>query len=356
MKSFTFLASSLALASAGVALAQSPGRFKAHDMTRPRPPVVKPAPQSLPVPAPPDAIVLFDGTNVSQWRSADGGPAKWVVKDGAMESVPGSGYVHSARGFGDIQLHVEWATPVPAHGTSQGRGNSGVFLMGLYEVQVLDSYENDTYPDGQAAAIYGQYPPLVNASRPPGEWQSYDIAFRRPRFNPDGTVASRARITVIHNGILVQDGVEPWGPTAWLQAMPYIAHADKLPLALQDHGNPVRYRNIWLRELPEGPTALPTVDARPVINLATAQLDRYVGRYKVTGEAPAVYTVTRRGNQLLCDFYWNGQPLELIPHSERVFSLRWTAGEVEFDVKPDGSVAGMTFRLAGDTHTATRAE
>jgi hypothetical protein len=357
MKSATLLPAALVLAAtAGLASAQSPSRFKAHDLNRPRPPLVQPAPQALPVPPPADAVVLFDGKSLAEWRSADGGPAKWVIKDGAIESVPGSGYLYSARGFGDVQLHVEWATPVPAQGTSQGRGNSGVFLMGLYEVQVLDSYQNDTYPDGQAAAIYGQYPPLVNASRPPGEWQTYDIAFRRPRFRPDGGLASPARITVIHNGILVQDGVEPWGPTAWLQALPYTSHADRLPLGFQDHGNPVRYRNIWLRELPEGPGAPPLPDARPVVNLPVALLDRYVGKYQVTGEGPTVYTITRRGGQLFADFYWNGQPLELVPHSDRVFSLRWTAGEVEFDVKPDGTASGLRFRLGGDTHAATRAE
>lgn len=350
------LASLAALASAPLAPAQSLPLFKAHDMSRPRPPVVPPALQALPVPPPADAIVLFDGKGLSEWRSADGGPAKWVIKDGAIESVPGSGYLYSARGFGDAQLHVEWAAPVPARGTSQGRGNSGVFLMGLYEVQVLDSYRNDTYPDGQAAAIYGQYPPLVNVCRPPGEWQSYDILFRRPRFRPDGGLVSPARITVIHNGILVQDGVEPWGPTMWLQALPYAAHPDKLPLALQDHGNPVRYRNIWLRELPEGPTALPAPDPRPVVVLPLAQLDRYVGRYEVAGEGKVAYTVTRRGGQLLCNFQFNGQALELVPHSEQAFSLRWTAGDVDFDLKPDGAVSGLTFRLAGDTRKATKVE
>jgi hypothetical protein len=341
-------------ASASLALAQPPVRFKAHDMSRPRPPVVKPAAQSLPVPPPADAVVLFDGTSLAEWRSADGGPAKWVIKDGAIESVPGSGYLHSARGFGDVQLHVEWATPVPAHGTSQARGNSGVFLMGLYEVQVLDSYQNDTYPDGQAAAVYGQYPPLVNACRPPGEWQTYDIAFRRPRFNPDGSLVSPARISVIQNGILVQDAVEPWGPTAWLQAMPYSAHADKLPLALQDHGNPVRYRNVWLRELPEAPAALPTPDLRPVVSLPLTRLDRYVGKY-ARADAATRYTVTRRGGQILCDF-GSGQALELVPHSERAFSLRWTAGNVDFDLRPDGTVAGFVFRLGGETYQATRVE
>ncbi|PYQ19298.1 MAG: hypothetical protein DMF79_12915, partial [Acidobacteria bacterium] len=209
MKSPFLLSCSFLLLAAVPSPAQSPARWKAHDMARPRPPVVAPARQALPVPAPPDALVLFDGTSLAEWRSADGGPAKWVIKEGAIESVPGSGYLYSARAFGDVQLHVEWAAPVPAKGDGQGRGNSGVFLMGLYEVQVLDSYQNDTYPDGQAAAIYGQYPPLVNACRPPGEWQTYDILFRRPRFRPDGSLAQAARVTVLHNGILVQDGVEP---------------------------------------------------------------------------------------------------------------------------------------------------
>jgi hypothetical protein len=355
-KTPTALAACL-MVSALPAFAETPALWKAHDMSRPRPPVVQPPAQSLPVPAPPDATLLFDGRSLAEWRSSDGGPAKWVVKDGAIESVPGSGYLYSARAFGDMQLHVEWAAPVPPRGTSQGRGNSGVFLMGLYEVQVLDSYQNDTYPDGQAAAIYGQYPPLVNASRPPGEWQSYDIAFRRPRFRPDGGLVSPARITVIHNGILVQDSVEPWGPTAWLQHMPYTAHPDKLPLAFQDHGNPVRYRNIWLRELPETPSPGPPEDPRPVVNLPLASLDRYVGKYKVAQEGqPTIYAVSRRDRQLYCDFQYNGQLLELVPHSERAFSLRWTAGDVDFDLKPDGSVSGLSFNLGGEKRAATKIE
>ena len=337
-------------------LAQSPARWKAHDMTRPRPPVVQPAPQALPVPAPPDAIVLFDGKGLGEWRSRDGGPARWVVKDGAIESVAGSGYLFSARAFGDVQLHVEWATPTPAKGTGQGRGNSGVFLMGLYEVQVLDSYQNETYADGQAAAVYGQYPPLVNACRPPGEWQAYDIVFRRPRFRPDGSLVQPARITVIHNGILVQDAVEPWGPTAWLQAAPYTAHPDKLPLAFQDHGNPVRYRNVWVRELPEALPPGPPPDPRPVVNLPVASLDRYVGRYRVAGEEQATFTVSRQEGTLFADFRGGAPALELVPHSERAFSLRWTAGDVDFDLKPDGKVAGLAFRMGGDTRSASKVE
>jgi hypothetical protein len=196
----------------------------------------------------------------------------------------------------------------------------------------------------------------VNACRPPGEWQTYDIVFRRPRFRPDGSLQTPARLTVIHNGILVQDNVEPWGPTAWLQALPYTSHPDRLPLGFQDHGNPVRYRNIWLRELAETYPAGPSPDARPVVSLPLASLDRYVGRYKVTGEGATTYSISRRGAQLLCDFYWNGQPLELVPHSDRAFSLRFTAGDVDFDFKADGAVTGLTFRLAGDTHVATRVD
>lgn len=338
------------------ALGQPAARWKAHDMSRPRPPVVAPPPQSLPVPPPPDALVLFDGKSLSEWRSQDGGAARWVIKDGAIESVPGSGYIYSARGFGDVQLHVEWATPVPARGEGQGRGNSGVFLMGLYEVQVLDSYQNDTYPDGQAGAIYGQYPPLVNACRPPGEWQTYDIVFRRPRFRPDGSLAAPARITVLQNGILVQDDVEPWGPTAWLQHLPYTAHPDKLPVTFQDHGNPVRYRNIWLRELPETPPPGPPPDTRPVLNLPRALLARYVGKYKVAGQGDTFYTVSDDDGRLFVDFHFNPQRLELVPHGEREFSLRWTAGDVDFDIRPDGTVAGFRFRLGGETLRATKAE
>jgi hypothetical protein len=148
-----------------------------------------------------------------------------------------------------VQLHVEWAAPSPPSGDGQNRGNSGVFLMGRYEVQVLDSYRNTTYPDGQAAALYGQYPPLVNASRPPGEWQTYDIVFRRPRFDANGKLLSKARVTVFHNGVLVQDAVELTGPTAHHARPAYSAHPDRLPILLQDHGDPVRYRNIWLRNL-----------------------------------------------------------------------------------------------------------
>ena len=230
-------------------------QWPVHSMDRPKPPIVKPALATPPVPAPSDAIVLFNGRDLSHWRAENGGPAKWSVprQGGYVEVVPHTGSLVSADSFGDVQLHVEWRTPVPAKGEGQERGNSGVFLMGYYEVQVLDSYDNVTYADGQAGSVFGQYPPLVNASRPPGEWQTYDIIFRRPRFGADSSLTRAARMTVFHNGVLVQDNVELTGRTVFNRRAQYSRHPDKLPIALQDHEYPVRYRNIWVRELPEVP-------------------------------------------------------------------------------------------------------
>ncbi len=163
--------------------------------------------------------------------------------------MKGTGNIQTKRAFGDVQLHIEFMEPLPAVGKSQERGNSGVFLMNTYEIQVLDNYENETYADGQAAALYGQYPPLVNACRKPGEWQAYDIVFEAPRFDTQGQVTKRARVTVLHNGVVVQHATEYTGPSTWKARPPYKAHPDRLPLGLQDHGNAVRYRNVWLREL-----------------------------------------------------------------------------------------------------------
>ena len=221
-----------------------------HARDCPIPPIVRVGPGAkLPAPPPSDATVLFDGRDLSAWTGADGKPARWKVDDGYMEVQKGTGAIQTVQGFGDVQLHVEWATPKPPKGADQDRGNSGVFLMGRYEIQVLDSYGNVTYPDGQAGAVFGQYPPLANASRPPGEWQTYDIIFHRPRFGADGSVQRPATVTVLHNGVLVQDGVTLTGPTAYQSRPPYVAHPDKLPIALQDHEHPVRYRNVWVREL-----------------------------------------------------------------------------------------------------------
>ena len=224
-------------------------KWAIHDLDRPLPPVVDPGPAGPPAPAPADAVVLFDGSDLSQWEDGKGGPAVWKVENGYAEVVAGTGSIRTKKMFGDCQLHIEWAAPAEVKGEGQDCGNSGVFLMDLYEVQVLESYDNRTYADGQAAAIYGQYPPLVNVCRKPGEWQSYDIIFRRPHFDAGGKLLQTARLTVLHNGVLVHDNVEPTGPTSHKARPPYKAHADKRPLSLQDHGNPVRFRNIWLREL-----------------------------------------------------------------------------------------------------------
>jgi hypothetical protein len=241
---------------AGIAAAAMGGqvdtRWKIHDTSRPRPPIITPgtaSTQDQPGQPPSDATVLFDGSDLSKWQTASGQPAPWKVRDGILEVVAKSGMIQTKESFGDCQLHVEWAAPDPPRGQDQDRGNSGVYLMGLYEIQVLDSYQNITYADGQAAAVYGQYPPLVNASRPPGQWQTYDIVFHGPRFDKDGKLLRAARVIVLHNGVLVQDNVELTGPTAHKARPPYQAHPEKLPLSLQDHDHPVRYRNIWIREL-----------------------------------------------------------------------------------------------------------
>jgi hypothetical protein len=245
----------VALCIYNLSLAQVDPRWKPNDPDRPLPPVIEPgtaSTQDSPGRPPSDAIVLFSGKDLSHWAGEDGRAPKWKVADGFMEVMPHSGYIHTRQPFGDCQLHVEFAEPVPPVGEGQGRGNSGVFLMGLYEIQVLDSYQSKTYADGQASAVYGQFPPQVNASRPPGQWQTYDIVFHGPRFDKDGKLLRPARVTVLHNGVLVQDNVELSGPTADHDRPAYKPTPDKLPLSLQDHGNPVRFRNIWIRELGEG--------------------------------------------------------------------------------------------------------
>ncbi|NHN37354.1 DUF1080 domain-containing protein [Pseudomaricurvus alcaniphilus] len=229
------------------------------------PVVVTPGAGSAP---PSDAIILFDGSNHSAWEkgvgAADtytdfaeflqklkkpGDPIAWDVKDGSMTVKPGSGYIKSKQAFGDVQLHVEWKSPNKLLKEGQDRGNSGIFLQGLYEVQVLDSYQHQTYSNGQAAAVYKQVSPLVNASLPPGQWQTYDIIFTAPVFGSTGNLVAPARVSVIHNGVLVQNNVSIWGPTTYRGVPLYRQHPAKLPLVLQDHNELVSFRNIWLREL-----------------------------------------------------------------------------------------------------------
>jgi len=202
-----------------------------------------------PGPPPSDAIVLFNGKDLSQWKSdKDGGPAKWQIKDGAA-IVNGTGGISTKRSFGDCQLHIEWATPAEVKGEGQGRGNSGIFLQGRYEIQILDSFTNKTYFHGQAGAVYKQYAPLVNACRRPGQWQAYDIVYHAPRFDEAGKLLKPGTVTLLQNGVLIQDDVQILGGTANKGGPKYAAHPLKLPLALQDHKNPVRFRNIWIREL-----------------------------------------------------------------------------------------------------------
>jgi len=226
-------------------------QWRVHDDNRPRPRIVAPGTSAMNEHSgnpPSDAIVLFDGRNLDAWQSDKGGPAGWKVEHGYMEVVGGSGEIATKQKFGDYQLHVEFAEPLPATGKSQERGNSGVFLAGLYEVQILDSYDNYTYADGQASAIYGQSPPLVNASRPPGEWQTYDIVFNTPRF-ADGKVKSSGFVTVFHNGVVTQNHTPLLGPSAHHALPVWKPHDLLMPLKLQDHHMPVRFRNIWIRPI-----------------------------------------------------------------------------------------------------------
>jgi hypothetical protein len=226
-------------------------QWRVHDAARPQPPTVTPGAAAGAPPS--DAIVLFDGQDLAGWVSVKTGePAAWKVEDGYMEVVKGTGNIKTTAQFGDCQLHVEFASPVEIVGQSQGRGNSGVFLMGLYEVQVLDCYDNPTYSDGTVGAIYGQHPPLANASRKPGAWQVYDIVFIAPRWGADDKLASPARLTVFLNGVLVQHDRAAQGPTGHKTVSNYdTPHGAEGPLMLQDHTNPVRFRNIWVRPIVE---------------------------------------------------------------------------------------------------------
>lgn len=228
-------------------------KWRVHDDARPRPKVVTPGETASAPPA--DAIVLFDGEDMKkEWvMIKDDLPCDWIVKDGFVEVPPkgtgAGGYIKTKREFGDVQLHVEWATPAEVKGDSQGRGNSGVFLLGGYEIQVLDSYNNKSYADGQASALYGFKPPLVNACRKPGEWQTYDIIFEAPKWDDEGKLEKKAYVTVIHNGVLTHHRQEYLGPTGHKRVANYDKVLEKGPIKLQDHGNPTRFRNIWVREL-----------------------------------------------------------------------------------------------------------
>jgi hypothetical protein len=315
--------------------AQLASGWKAHDLTRPLPVVVEPGEAKLPASVPSDAIVLFDGTDLSNWTGPNGNEAGWTVVDGAMESVKGAGYVFSKEKFGDIQLHIEWAAPSKVQGKGQGRGNSGVFLMGNFEIQVLDSFENPTYADGGAGSIYGQFPPLVNASRKPGQWQAYDIIFKTPRFDEAGKLVSPAMVTVLHNGVVIQHGTEPYGPSGWVLHDKYDPTQTTGPIGLQDHGNPVRYRNIWVRKLVERekrPTAYPV--AKP---MSAEEQQKYVGKFgseKVSLKEEKLYLTTLKNKEM-----------ELISLGDHTFQLDKSAGTIKFVMGDDGNAIEMIQKL-----------
>jgi hypothetical protein len=279
--------------------------------------------------APSDAVVLFDGTDLSRWVAMNGEPTRWVVREGAMECVPGSGYIRTLQSFGDCQLHLEFASPAKAEGSSQGRGNSGLFFgMTRYEIQILDSYQNATYADGSCASIYNQYPPLANASRPPGEWQSYDVLWIAPRFDAEGRLTSPAQVTLFHNGVLAHHNAVLIGNTGWVTRGPYRAHPEKLPVALQDHGNPVRFRHVWVREL--GAAA-----RRPEFYLADKVLNGYVGQYEVNRDW--MVDVTRQEGCL--QFAWAGEPFRVFASSPNRFFAKTTDLQVEFKTENGEDVA-----------------
>jgi hypothetical protein len=317
-----------------------------HDRDRPAPPVVTPgtlSTQDKAGTAPSDAIVLFDGRDLSQWVALDGSPTKWILGDGYMECVKGSGFARTLRNFGDCQLHVEWRAPTPPHGEGQGRGNSGVFFgFDRYEIQVLDSYRSPTYADGSAAAVYGQYPPLVNASLPPGQWQTYDIVWTAPRFDAAGKLLSPARVTVFHNGVLAQNNVELTGPTSWLERAPYTAHPEKLPISLQDHGNPVRFRNIWVRELGN--------PGRPEYTFSNALLDSYAGSYGK--KASNAIVVTRDDRQLVVTL--NNVRFTMFAESPTKFFAKTTDLRVEFLKDDSGKVDRMVWSVGEGANEAKR--
>jgi hypothetical protein len=335
------LIAALQLASGPAALAQPDPNWIDHDRNRPQPSVVAPATASTQEQAgkpPSDAVVLFGGKDLSQWVSMDGSPTKWITRDGYMECVKGSGYIRTLQNFGDCQLHVEWATPVPGEGKGQGRGNSGVFVgLDRYEIQVLDSYQNVTYADGGAGSVYGQYPPLVNVCRPPGEWQVYDIVYTAPRFDPEGKLLSAARLTVFQNGVLIQNNVELTGPTGWLDRAPYQAHAEKQPISLQDHGNPVRFRNIWVRELGK--------PGKQEFTLATAVLDRYTGSYDPI-------EITRDGSQLVARL--GGRKFLLFAESPTKFFAKTTDVQIEFPGDSQGKPDRLIWSVGEGANEAKR--
>ena len=322
--------------------------WKIHDLNRPQPKIVTSAADPSSIKPPSDAEILFDGTNLSQWRDSQGGESKWKIENKILVSTKKSGNIYTKKEHGDCQLHLEWAIPKDTQGIGQSRGNSGVFLMSLFEIQVLDTLGNPTYADGIAGSIYGQYPPLVNASRVLGKWQTYDIIFHRPRFNADGSLKSRARITLLHNGVLAQDNAEVFGPTKWIQHLEYSEDMQKASLSLQQHGSPVYYRNIWIRDLPEGLPQPEHSYPTSQVELNDQDLDRLVGDY-------GKFKVKKSNGKIYCVFYQ--AEMELLPLSKSEFVMKKCAGKLSFDFDDKGQVkeANLQLDAAGNRKGAKKA-
>lgn len=331
-KLLLIIATSFAFA-CNTSFAQLSTGWKAHDKNRAVPAVVDPGKAAFSNSIPSDAIVLFDGKDLSNWDGPNGKEPKWIVKDGVMESVAGAGYVYTKEKFGDCQLHIEWASPANVKGNGQGRGNSGVFLPGGYEVQVLDSFNNKTYADGGAASIYGQFPPMVNASRGPGQWQSYDIIFRMPTFE-DGKMIEKAMVTVLHNGVVVQHGTRPLGPTSWILHNKSDPAVESAPIGLQDHGNPVRYRNIWIRNLQRDTSAGTYAKARPFTD---QEIQNLTGSYEGGRE------VKELDGKLWIRI--TGRFMEMAAYEDGTYGLRKSAGKISFTTEDSGKVTEIELKL-----------
>jgi len=318
-----------------ISFAQQPTGWKAHDLNRPAPTVVDPgkaAESESSVPA--DAIVLFDGKDLSNWTGPNGSKPKWKVKDGVMECFRGAKFLYTKEKFSDIQLHIEWASPNEAKGKGQGRGNSGVFLPGGVEVQVLDSFENETYADGSAASIYGQYPPLVNASRGPGQWQTYDIIYNMAKFDEAGKVTKPGVVTVLHNGVVVQNATETLGPTSWVHHTEFKSSVKEGTIGLQDHGNPVRFRNIWVRKLDVAVKAGDYPEERPFTEEEIKKLvGQYKGRMAVKAKDGKLWLTALR------------QDLEMVAYTDGTFSARESAGTISFEYNKEGKVESMSYNF-----------
>ncbi len=332
--------------------APAPPGWRQHEITRPAPPRVEPTAQALPIAAPSDAVVLIgpDGTGIENWMSGEGDPARWQVENGALVAVPGAGPIRTRAAFGDAQIHIEWMPAAEPEKSSQDRSNSGLFLVdGRYEVQILDNWENPTYADGRAGSIYGQFPPLADATRPPTEWQSYDVAFRMPRFDDAGHVLTPARLTVFHNGVLVQNNELLPGTTIWLESLPYVAHGPGR-IELQDHGSPVRFRNLWVRPTPEREAPPAGYAALAAVDLSDAERDRLVGSY--AREGGGTFVIERLGDGLGLSMPWRAGVLPIVPLSPTRLQLRNTDGVFDVAFGPDGAASGLTFTMGGATYRA----